>query len=334
MDLNTPIRSNTTPLSSSVFKSKLICLQEWWLMKPQNQCKGLALAGIASMERERMFFSSVIVKRHEPNVVETDDGVTIIFRGFINSSRTSQNGFPSDVCHRFSVGFPHNWKNYSAHSSGNECQYVDRVTGFDDSNASSHKKTVDETSHEAMEAEDNENIASIKLSHPQVGVVYNRENRFSDVDDVNASCHKKTADVSSQEAIEAEDNNNIGGLKLSQPQVDLINNGDHGVSIAAAAESNQSLMGVFEFDPIHEQNNVRSPLYPKKLEFERLSSDRKQKKRNKKIVEDTSSLCSRVLTRSMAKKSCMMLKRDEKAEVKSSSCPVTRSSRVHNYKNK
>jgi hypothetical protein len=91
---------------------------------------------------------------------------------------------------------------------------------------------------------------------------------------------------------------------------------------------------VFEFDPIHEQSNVRSPLYPKKLEFERLSSDRKQKKRNKKIVEDTSSLCSRVLTRSMAKKSRMMLKRDEKAEVKSSSCPVTRSPRIHNYKNK
>jgi hypothetical protein len=211
---------------------------------------------------------------------------------------------------------------------------VNRVTGFDDSNASSHKKTVVETSHEAMEADDNENIASIKLSHPQVGVVYNRENRVSDVDGVNASCHKNTADVSSQEAIEAEDNNNIGGLKLSQPQVDLINNGDNGVSIAAAAESNQSLMVVFEFDPIHEQSNVRSPLYPKKLEFERLSSNRKEKKRNKKIVEDTSSLCSRVLTRSMAKKSCMMLKRDEKAEVKSSSCPVTRSSRVHNYKNK
>jgi hypothetical protein len=52
--------------------------------------------------RERMFFSSVIVKRHEPNVVETEDGVTIIIRGFINSSRTSQNGFPSDVGYPFS----------------------------------------------------------------------------------------------------------------------------------------------------------------------------------------------------------------------------------------
>ncbi|KAK2429000.1 hypothetical protein QL285_027476 [Trifolium repens] len=328
MDLNTPIRSNTTPLSSSVFKSKLIFLHEWWLMKPQNQCNGLALAGIASMERERMFFSSVIVKRHEPNVVETEDGVTIIIRGFINSSRTSQNGFPSDVCRRFSVGFPHNWKNYSADSSGNECQYVDKVTGFDDSNAFSHKKTADEISHEAMEAEDNDNIASIRLSQPQVGVAYNGENRVSDVDDLNP-CHKKKADVTSQEAMEAEDNNNIGGLRLSQPQVDLINNSENGVSIAAAAESNQSLMGVFEFDPIHEQSNVTSPIYPKKLEFEQLSSDRKEKKRIKKIVEDTSSLCSRVLTRSIAKKSHMMLKRDGKAEVKCSSCPVRRSPRIY-----
>ncbi|PNX60212.1 hypothetical protein L195_g060074, partial [Trifolium pratense] len=106
----------------------------------------------------------------------------------------------------------------------------------------------------------------------------------------------------------AEANVNIGSLRLSQPQVDL--------------------MSVFEFDPIHEQSNVRSPLNPKKLEFEQLSSDRKEKKRiKKKIVEDTSSLCKKVLTRSIAKKSHMMLKRDVKAEVKCSSSPVRRSPR-------
>ncbi|XP_045812970.1 uncharacterized protein LOC123906975 isoform X1 [Trifolium pratense] len=383
MDFNTPIRSNTTPLSNPVFKSKLIILNEWWLMKPQNQCKGLALAGIASMERERMFLSSVIVKRHEPNVVETEDGITIIFRGFINSSRTSQNGFSSDVCRRFLVGFPHNWKNYFVHSSGNECQYVDKVTGFDDSNASSHKKTADENSQEVMEAEDNGNIVSIRLPQPQVGMVdngenvvsdvnelhasshlktadvasheameaedkdniaslrlsqplvnvgYNGENRVSDVDDLNASFHKNTAHVISHEPMVAEANVNIGSLRLSQPQVDLINNGENGVSIVAAAESRQSLMSVFEFDPIHEQSNVRSPLNPKKLEFEQLSSDRKEKKRiKKKIVEGTSSLCKKVLTRSIAKKSHMMLKRDVKAEVKCSSSPVRRSPRVLNY---
>ncbi|GAU43083.1 hypothetical protein TSUD_194370 [Trifolium subterraneum] len=282
----------------------------------------------------------------------------------------------NEVCRRFAVGFPHNWKNYSAHSSGNECQYVDKVASFDDSNASSHKKTADEASKEVMEAEVNGNIVSIRLPQPQVGivdngenvvsdvndlhasphlkkadvtsheameataslrlsqplvdVVYNGDNRVSDVDDLNASFHQKTADVTSQEAMEAEDNNNIGSLRLSQPQVDLINNGENEVSIAAAAESRQSLMSVFEFDPIHEQSNVRSPLYPKKLEFEHLSSDRKEKKHiKKKIVEDTSSLCRRVLTRSIAKKSQMMLKRDEKAEVKCYSCPVRRSPRIY-----
>ncbi|XP_045812973.1 uncharacterized protein LOC123906975 isoform X2 [Trifolium pratense] len=363
MDFNTPIRSNTTPLSNPVFKSKLIILNEWWLMKPQNQCKGLALAGIASMERERMFLSSVIVKRHEPNVVETEDGITIIFRGFINSSRTSQNGFSSDVCRRFLVGFPHNWKNYFVHSSGNECQYVDKVTGFDDSNASSHKKTADENSQEVMEAEDNGNIVSIRLPQPQVGMVDNGENVVSDVNELHASSHLKTADVASHEAMEAEDKDNIASLRLSQPLVNVGYNGENRVSDVddlnasfhkntahvishepMVAEANVNigslrlsqpqvdLMSVFEFDPIHEQSNVRSPLNPKKLEFEQLSSDRKEKKRiKKKIVEGTSSLCKKVLTRSIAKKSHMMLKRDVKAEVKCSSSPVRRSPRVLNY---
>lgn len=48
-----------------------------------------------------MFLSTVIAKRHEANVVETEDGITIIFRGFINTSRASQNGFPSEVVSPF-----------------------------------------------------------------------------------------------------------------------------------------------------------------------------------------------------------------------------------------
>jgi len=44
-----------------------------------------------------MFFSTVIVERHEPNVVETQDGITVMFHGLINASRTSQNGFSSEV---------------------------------------------------------------------------------------------------------------------------------------------------------------------------------------------------------------------------------------------
>ena len=252
------------------------------------------------------------------------------------------------VCRHFSVGFPHNWKNYSAHSSGNECEHMDKVTGFDDSNTSSRKKTVDETS---QEAEGNDNIASLRLSQPQVGVIYNGENGFSNVDNSNTSSHKKAADETLQEDMEPEGNENIAGLKLSQkedmepegndniasldlsqPQIDVISNGENGVSSVAAAENSQSLISVFEFDPTHEPDSVRSPLYAKKLEFDQLSCDRKDKNRTKKIVEDTGNLCSsRVLTRSIAKKSHMMLKKDGKTAVKCLTSPVRRSTRLLNY---
>ena len=254
------------------------------------------------------------------------------------------------VCRRFSVGFPHNWKIYSAHSSENECENVDKVTGFDDSNTSSHKKIADETS---QEAEGNSNIASLRLSQPQVGVIYNGENGFSNVDNSNASSHKNAADETLQEDMEPEGNDNIAGLKLSQqedmepegndniasldlsqPQVDLISNEPKEASSVAAAVNSQSLMSVFEFDPTNEPNSVRSPLYAKKLEFDQLSSDRKDKKRTKKkIVDDTGNLCSRrVLTRSIAKKSHMMLKKDGKTAAKCFTSPVRRSARVLNYK--
>ncbi|GAU23304.1 hypothetical protein TSUD_237580 [Trifolium subterraneum] len=134
------------------------------------------------------------------------------------------------VCRRFSVRFSHNWKSYSAHSSGNECQYADRVTGFDESNALFPQKTADETSQEAIEAEDNDNISSIRLSQLHVGVVYNGENVISDVNDLHACSHKKTADVTSHEAMEAEDKDNIASLRLSQPLVDVDHNVENRVS--------------------------------------------------------------------------------------------------------
>jgi len=207
---------------------------------------------------------------------------------------------------------------------------MDKVTGFDDSNTSSHKKTADETS---QEAEGNNNIASLRLSQPQVGEIYNGENGFSNVDNSNASSHKKAADETLQEDMEPEGNDNIAGLDLSQPQVAVISNGENGVSSVDAAENSQSLMSVFEFDPTHEPGSVRSPLYAKKLEFDQLSSDHKDKKCiKKKNVDDTGNLCSRVLTRSIAKKSHMMLIKDGKAEVKCFTSPVRRSTRLLNYK--
>lgn len=96
---------------SSVF------LQQWWLV---NQRNGLAVGGVASSERgrERVFLSTVIAEREEANVLHTQDGIVIIFRGFINTSRSSQNGVSLEVCQHFLVGFPHDWKKYSRRSFG------------------------------------------------------------------------------------------------------------------------------------------------------------------------------------------------------------------------
>lgn len=175
-------------------------------------------------------------------------------------------------------------------------------TNVDDSNASSCQKTADET---LQEMEGNDNIASHKLSHPQVEEAYNGENKVSDFDDSNASIHKKTADVTSHKAKEAEDDDNAGNLRMSQPQVDMINNGENGVSSVTTRESSQSKMGVFEFDPVLEQGNVKSPLHPKKL---KLSSDHKENNNRlkQKIIEDPGNSFRRV-TRSIAKKSHIML---------------------------
>ncbi|CAK8539351.1 unnamed protein product [Lathyrus sativus] len=372
MASNTPIRSKSTPFSNSILKSKSVFLHEWWLVKPQNHCNGFAISGITSIGRgERVFVSTVIVKVHETNVVETQDGIIVGFRGFINSSRSFQNGFSSQVCQRFSIGFPHSWKKLSARLE-NECDYVDRVNDFGVSNTPCHKEITDETLQEAIEVEGNKNIitslrlsqpqvdvvyngengfsnvddsnaslcqktadkclqeaegnddiASHKLPHPQVEVAYNGESKVSDFDDLNASFLKKTADVTSNEAKEAEDDDTVGSLRMPQLQVDVINTGENGVSSVAAAESNQSKMGVFEFDPVLEQSSVKSPLHPKKL---KLSSDCKENNERIKqtIVEDPGSLCRRVVTRSIAKNSLI---KDRKVEAKCFTSPVRRSSR-------
>ncbi|XP_027356786.1 uncharacterized protein LOC113866095 [Abrus precatorius] len=117
-----------------------VFLHEWWLLK---QRKGLAVGGVTSMEkaRERVFLSAVIAKRHEANVLETEDGITVAFRGFINTSRSCQNGFPSEVCRHFLFGFPYDWKKYSAHCFGDED--IDWTTLFGDSSTRSKESGDD-----------------------------------------------------------------------------------------------------------------------------------------------------------------------------------------------
>lgn len=41
--------------------------------------------------------STVIAEREEANVVHTQDDTTIVFRGFVDTSRSSQSGVPLEV---------------------------------------------------------------------------------------------------------------------------------------------------------------------------------------------------------------------------------------------
>lgn len=49
----------------------------------------------------RVFTSAPIVKRYDVFTLETADGIYVVIKGFINKSRTMENGFPSEVCFSF-----------------------------------------------------------------------------------------------------------------------------------------------------------------------------------------------------------------------------------------
>ncbi|XP_014493575.1 protein EMBRYO DEFECTIVE 1674 [Vigna radiata var. radiata] len=99
----------TTPVPPKA----IVFLNQWWLVKQRN---GLAVGGVASVgrDRERVFMSTVIAEREEANVVHTQDDTTIVFRGFVDTSRSSQSGVPLEVSQHFLVGFPYNWSTYSS----------------------------------------------------------------------------------------------------------------------------------------------------------------------------------------------------------------------------
>ncbi|KAK9756017.1 hypothetical protein RND81_01G067300 [Saponaria officinalis] len=109
-----------------------VCLEDWWLLKPSDG-EGIAVSGrpfeirkcddagtkfnIASPKRRhasREFHSTKVVKRHGSTMLETSDGFLISLCGFINKSRTQQNGFTSKFCRDFIYGFPFNWDDYTS----------------------------------------------------------------------------------------------------------------------------------------------------------------------------------------------------------------------------
>ncbi|XP_021849975.1 uncharacterized protein [Spinacia oleracea] len=123
-----------------------ICLEEWWLSKPEG-CKGLAVSGRPTEERKcndahqkfhsapakrrfasREFHSAEIVKKHGCTILETADGIFVSLSGFIDRSRTQQNGFSFEVCRDFIYGFPNGWKDYATSMAmGDETSEVNRI---------------------------------------------------------------------------------------------------------------------------------------------------------------------------------------------------------------
>uniref|UniRef100_A0A7N0V143 SANTA domain-containing protein n=1 Tax=Kalanchoe fedtschenkoi TaxID=63787 RepID=A0A7N0V143_KALFE len=108
------IRTAAASASSSSFRS--VCLHRWWLAKPVNGQRGLAVAGFSSREGPsvRAFRSAAISKRHDATTVEAADGFRISIVGFIDEHQTHQNGFSLEVCSRFLFGFPYDWEEYVA----------------------------------------------------------------------------------------------------------------------------------------------------------------------------------------------------------------------------
>ncbi|XP_061343362.1 uncharacterized protein LOC133289443 [Gastrolobium bilobum] len=302
---------NSTPLSNTKpVKYESIFLDEWWLVKPQLQRKGLAVGGVASINgRDTAFFSTVIAKRHEANVLETEDGITIIFRGFINNSRTSQNGFPSEVCSHFLVGFPHDWETYSVRGFGDE--YIDGVPRFGDSNTCSQKSADDDCLLSSIRDNDFTKKKDVLLSdNGDLNYCLAPEklgNSFGNVSKQCESIDNMECGVIKKKTIECECKDR------SQPQVEMMCNGENGVSHAAVEsqagnpETAESLIGHLSSE-CNEEQRIRQ-----------------------KISEDTGNTCSRtrMVGRSIAKTSHAMLKKNKKGKATPVSSPVRRSPRLN-----
>ncbi|CAH8256539.1 unnamed protein product [Arabidopsis lyrata] len=108
---------------------KSITLSDWWLKK---KSKGLSITGFESNGGSgvRLFSSGTISKRHESTTLEAIDGITISINGFINRSRSLENGVSNEVCNRFRLGFPYDWEDYNVEEEEEKKNVVD--ISFDD----------------------------------------------------------------------------------------------------------------------------------------------------------------------------------------------------------
>ncbi|CAN6917423.1 unnamed protein product [Brassica oleracea] len=119
-----------TPIGGTL---KSVSLSDWWLTKKANE-KGLGVAGFESKggPEVRLFSSATISTRHDSTTLETSDGLTVSISGFINRSRSLQNGLSSEVCNRFLLGFPYHWRDYTEEGFLEEEEEEDYGVSFDD----------------------------------------------------------------------------------------------------------------------------------------------------------------------------------------------------------
>ncbi|PUZ46666.1 hypothetical protein GQ55_7G100500 [Panicum hallii var. hallii] len=89
-----------------------VTLFEWWLDRVEGDDQKVAVAGIFERNQTVLEFApATIAKRHEACVLETEDGIVLLIYGSLNLSRMRANGYSSEVCEKFMLGFPYWWRN-------------------------------------------------------------------------------------------------------------------------------------------------------------------------------------------------------------------------------
>ncbi|CAN6227686.1 unnamed protein product [Urochloa humidicola] len=99
---------------AAVSEHPCVSLSDWWLAKVEGDDERIAVAGI--FERCNTFEDlapALIAKRHEPCVLETEDGIVLLIYGSPNVTRTLAYGYSSQVCEKFMLGFPYWWQSYN-----------------------------------------------------------------------------------------------------------------------------------------------------------------------------------------------------------------------------
>ncbi|KAG2481666.1 uncharacterized protein LOC120693907 [Panicum virgatum] len=89
-----------------------VTLFEWWLERVEGDDQKIAVAGkFERNETVQQFDAAAIAKRHKACVLETEDGIILRIYGSLSLSQMHANGYSSEVCEKFIIGFPYWWEN-------------------------------------------------------------------------------------------------------------------------------------------------------------------------------------------------------------------------------